>query len=287
MIENVNFEEHLFRCSSLGKLMTTARGSQITDKQREELDALLSKVKLTEKQAIRRDELVAKRDAPAELSATAKSYLREVLLEKLFGRVNFMQNKYTEKGTLCENEGVTLANRVLGWNLNSQEIASLEFSKQRVNNNYITGEMDVNMPNLLADIKCPWDIFTFPFFAVDIPDKDYYWQLQGYMWLTGHKRAELVYTLVDAPEHMIADAQRRREWQMNVIDLPEEVNDQIRHDMTFDDIPEELRVKRWIVERDDAAISDLKEAVKLARNYLTNLQTSFLNLNKDINALIQ
>jgi len=271
----MNFAEQLIRCSALGNIMTTSRGSEITAKQTEELNELLTKIKLTEKQAHRRDELVAKRDAQPELSATAKSYLKELFLESVFGRQHFMQNKYTEKGTLCEMEGIRLANDVLKWNLDDDSMALLEFSKVRVNNEWITGEMDVNLPSLLADIKCPWDLFTFPFFESELPNKDYYWQLQGYMMLTGHKSSELVYCLVDAPEHMIIDEQRRREWQRKDIELPQEIADQIRRDMTFGDISPEIRVKRWVIDRNDEDIEKIKQHVEMAREYLDCLYSAF------------
>ncbi len=277
MRKNVNFTEHRCRCSALSNIMSASRGSVITPKQLEELNDLLSKVSLTEKQAIRRDELLVKKESKLELSEGAKSYLNQVFLEVVFHRYKFIQTKYTEKGNICEHEGVKMANRVLGWDLSDEYINSIEFSKKRSINDYLTGEMDVNTPDLLADIKCPWDIHTFPFFSADVPSKSYYWQMQGYMFLTGHDRAELVYCLVDTPENLIQDEIRRRTWQSNVIELTPEQEDEIRDSMVFSDIPENMRVRRWVIEKNEADIEKIKDHVFLAREYLDELYQNLKN----------
>ena len=77
-IQLIDWTGHLFRCSSLSQITSMGRGTQITDKQRAELAQLLDKVKLTEKQATRRDELQAKLEAKPELSRGAKTYLESL-----------------------------------------------------------------------------------------------------------------------------------------------------------------------------------------------------------------
>lgn len=275
-INEINWNEQLIRCSALGSITSFGRGAVITDKQRSELDQLLAKIELTVPQAKRRDELIAKRDAKPELSQGAKSFLKQLFLEVAFGRYKDIDTKYTRKGTEVEHLGIAMANRVLGWGLQSDYLAGLDFSKRRYKNDYISGEMDLNHPEVLADVKCPWDIHTFPFFAADVPTTDYEWQLQGYMMLTGHDQAELVYALVDTPENLIIDAQRRKEWQRGDIELPIEIADQIRKEMTFGDIPEEYRIKRWIIKRDEAKIDRIKMCVEMSREYLWELTELFL-----------
>ena len=60
-----------FRCSSLSDIANGKSG--ITENQQKTLNELLVKIKLTEKQAEYRDELIAKRDAPVTLSQTGIS----------------------------------------------------------------------------------------------------------------------------------------------------------------------------------------------------------------------
>ncbi len=99
------------------------------------------------------------------------------------------------------------------------------------------------------------------------------------MMLADYQEAELVYVLVDTPEHQILDAMRRKEWQRGDIELPEDIADKIRHDMTFGDIDENVRVKRYVVNRDDKMIARIKECVEMAREYLAELDL-MLNPNK-------
>jgi hypothetical protein len=251
------------------------RGTQITDKQRAELAQLLDKVKLTEKQAIRRDELQAKLEAKPELSRGAKTYLEGLWVEMTFKREKNFKSKYTDKGTEVEHETLHMANRVLDWGLDPEQIDGMEFIKKRLNNEFITGEPDVHMSPLLADGKSSWDIHTFPHFKEDI-DPAYFAQGQGYMMLTGEKDFQLVYGLVDTPERLINDEVRRQEWSNGFIEIPLEMENDIRWSMTFEDIPERARVKRYTFQRDEEFISRIKECVELSREYLMELNDKFL-----------
>lgn len=276
-IELIDWSGHLFRCSSLSHITSTGRGVEITSKQREELSTLMDKIKLTEKQAERRDFLTDKLSAKPELSKGAKTYLEGIWIEETFSRPKNFGNKYTEKGTEQETESMHLANGVLGWGLPSDYIDGIEFMKQRLNNEFITGEPDINTgphmgeaAGLLADIKSSWDVHTFPHFK-DVIESAYYAQGQGYMWLMGKTSFELVYCLVDTPERLILDAIRRAEWAEGFIEIPEEYEKEIRQSMTFEDIPVEARVKRYKFDADDEYIKKAKECIVMAREYLFEL----------------
>jgi hypothetical protein len=280
-IQLVDWTGHLFRCSSLSHITSMGRGTQITDKQREELATLLDKIKLTEIQAKRRDELQQKLEAKPELSKGAKTYLEGLWVEMTFKRPKDFTSKYTDKGTEVEHESLHMANRVLGWGLNPDVIDGLEFIKQRISNEYITGEPDVHIRpsghnGLLADAKSSWNVHTFPHFKDDI-DPAYYAQGQGYMWLTGIESFQLVYCLVDTPERLINDEVRRQEWANGFIEIPEEMEEDIRWAMTFEDIPEAARVKLYRFQKDEEFISRIKESVELSREYLMELNYKFLN----------
>ena len=125
----INWNEHLFRCSALGSITAISRGSTITENQLAELNKLLEKVELTERQAIRRDELVAKRDAPPQLSEGAKSYLKQLWKEKTFGRYKHVDTKYMRKGTEEEHTALIIADEVLGWGIGREYIEGQEFHK--------------------------------------------------------------------------------------------------------------------------------------------------------------
>ena len=71
-----------FRASSFGNLMTESRGASITEKQLETLNEFEDRIRnggkpLTEKQKEFYLDLKAKRDAPPQLSDTAKSEIEK------------------------------------------------------------------------------------------------------------------------------------------------------------------------------------------------------------------
>ena len=74
-------------------------------------------------------------------------------------------------------------------------------------NDHIRGEPDLydQDKEFLGDIKCSWNHSTFPLTDINIPNKDYYWQLQAYMGLTDLNEGRLIYCLVDTPDELIHD----------------------------------------------------------------------------------
>jgi len=262
----------IVRASSLGKIMATDAKDKITDKQLVTLNGLLEKVKLTEAQAKKRDELVAKRDAPPALSVGAKTYIREKAFEDKYGIVNNIENKYLDKGILCENEAIQLAGTVLGWE-------DFEVDCDYVENDFICGTPDVLGSDWLADIKCAWDIKTFfkHQFETHIVNSLYYHQLQAYMFLTGRKVAYLVYCLINTPQHLFEKELENVKWRVrdntDKIDLDSETEDAIYEELFnkhhFDFIDDSKRVKSFKVEYEGDA--KIKEKVGLATEYYNEI----------------
>lgn len=277
------WDDYKFRCSALGNIMTDGRGTQITELQLKELGALLEKIKLTDKQAERRDELVAKRDAKPELSSGAKTYLRTLWREETFQIRNEISSKYTEKGNLVENEAIEFANKHFGWGL--LEDYDVE-SKNRITNDFITGEPDVNWDatNVLADVKSSWDLMTFPMFENDLPNADYLWQGYGYLWLTGKPVFQLVYCLMDTPEHLIQDAIRKEEYKQNAIELSLEDEQEIRWRMTFSHLEPAQRMRIWKIAAIESEFERIKERVIAAREYLNNLDVLYKRITDEVDS---
>jgi len=225
--------ELLFRCSSLGKLMTDPRTKSET------------------------------------LSETAKSYIQDLFKERELGIYKEFSSRYTDKGLEMEDEAIQFASEVLNWDF-------VVKNEVRFNNEWITGEPDINTDSLLADIKCSWNASTFPLFDETLKNKDYYWQLQGYLMLTGHEKSELVYTLMNTPLQIVEDEIRRQHWKLNLIEEDLEVRDAVQKMHNFDHIPNELRVKRFIVQKDETAQQKIKERVEVARDYYQQLKNRLL-----------
>lgn len=234
------------------------------------------------------------------LSATTKTFLKEIYLEEKYGRKKEISTKYTEKGLQQEEAGITLYCR---------------FSKKlykkntvRVENDFITGEPDlVDNDDILktligVDIKCSWSIFSFPF-PDDELEKAYEWQNQNYMYLTGAIRWITAFCLVNAPAHLITDEKKKAFYKLNC-PVEDDENDAVRYakyidqciqiekNMIFDmvefkkdnpnydldipaeewvyDIPLKERVIEFTTERDDHMIASIAPSVIKARQYLNS-----------------
>ena len=202
------------------------------------------------------------------LSETAKTYIQDLFKERELGIFKDFSSRYTDKGMENEDEAIQMASEVLNWEFVTK-------NETRFNNEWLTGEPDVLTETLLADIKCSWNGSTFPMFDDKLKNKDYFWQLQGYMMLTNTPQAELVYCLTNTPFQIVEDEVRRAHWKLNLIDEDLDVREAVQASHNFNHIPNELRVKRFIVEKDEQAFEKIKEKVKLAREYYETLRTIF------------
>jgi len=198
------------------------------------------------------------------LSQTAKTYVEEQVLLAKYGIVKTFNSRYTDKGNLVEDESIKLASEVL-------ELGFILKNDEHFSNDWVTGTPDVNTASLILDVKSSWDATTFPFFATEIPTKDYYYQLQGYMWLTGKQKSLLVYCLVNTPLDMVQDEIRRAHWNAHLLEESLDLIEEVQKRHNFDHIPDNRRVKVFEVERDDEVIEQIKERVELCREYYETL----------------
>ena len=219
----------------------------------------------------------AKKD---KLSQTTEKYIREIYLADKYGRKKDFSSKEMKKGIECEEDSITLLNSVLSTFFGKNE--------QYFENEYITGTPDILFSDSVIDIKTSWDLFTFTEAGMT---PAYMWQLMGYMWLTGKRMGYLAYCLVDTPESFIMDELRRNSWSMGYISdtTPEyqEMEEQVRRNMTFSDIEENLRVKLFRVDFDQVRVDALKERIKDCREYYESLSSRpSLNINFDLSCEI-
>lgn len=227
----MDFSSTLFRCSSLGKIMTEGQG------------------------------------------ITREKYLRQLHREIKYGRRKEFSSKYTEKGLQVEEDSITLYSRV--------KKVFFKKNKERINNSYITGEpdaftgTDIRNADKIVDAKSSWDLFTFPY-PNDKISKDYYWQMQGYMALTGARSATLAFCLIDTPETLIMDEERKLFYKMNAgtFENPLYIQacEELRRSMIFGDIPLSDRVIEFHIQRNDKDIAAIYNRVDTCRAYLCDLE---------------
>ncbi len=290
----VDFNEHLFRCSQLGKLMVGVSPA-LTANQEKELSELRSKMlagKITDKQIIKMGDLIRKKEEKPDLSKSVETHLADIHKGFFMKRDRQISNKFTEKGIIVEEKSITLYSEVK----NTLFLKNQKYYK----NKFIHGTPD-NVQKKVRDMKNSWSLDSFPMYETVIGNKDYEWQLQGYMELTGIKEAELVYALVDTPNKIIIDELRRLDWKQGIYDINGNVNEDriplvvetvtnmiyteqgldefCQESMSiekkwftdFFEIPKELRIKVFELEYCKEAIQALYEQIKLCRERLNGL----------------
>jgi hypothetical protein len=203
-----------FRCSSLGRLMTEPK---------------------------------TKSEGP--LSVGAKTYIRELAAQEIFGVEFEISSKEMEKGNLVEPDSIALLNRVRG--------LSLEKNTQRITRDGLSGECDLFDAERERghDLKSPWSLRTFPICAADCEDRAYEWQMRGYMALWDAGEWEVNYCIVDTPEHLIG----YEPMQLHIVGH----------------IPEHLRLTTWTVKRDPEKEAAIFEKIKHARAYYAEAIAEF------------
>lgn len=176
----LNANEILFRCSSLGHLMVEPRSKS------------------------------------EKLSEGCITHLIDVFVSSKYGRREEATGKMLDKGNEREEDSITLLSRITKTFYKKNDV--------RLINEFIQGEPDIYEGESIynadktTDTKTSWSAHTF-FRAQNKPlDKGYYWQGQGYMWLTGAKKHTVAYCLVNGIARAIEDEKRRLAYSMGILD---------------------------------------------------------------------
>jgi hypothetical protein len=279
-----NWNEAFIRCSCIGKIMANGRGSVLTEKQAVELERLQSLEKRTDKQEETLQVLLEKRDATPSLSDTCKSYLKEVYMYYKYGKESVggsERSRYTIKGRSVEDESIMLLSRLDG--------IHYEKNQHRFQNQYLTGEPDIIVSShdgnteKIIDIKSSWDGNSLLSNIGSPLNPLYFYQVQGYMALTGAKSAEVAYVLVNMPQEIINGEKNRIFRTMNPateenIDYKKAIH-RLEFNMTFDEIPIKERVVRFAVERDEDLINKIYQRVEQCRDWLREFEEIHSGIN--------
>jgi len=251
-------------CSAIGEIMGGAFNKP-TELQMNQLAELEAKEKRTDKQEQTLQDLIAKRDAPPALQDGAKTYCQNWLKQQLYKRRKEFSNKYTEKGNICEPAAIDFVAKKMGYGLVIK-------NEQYYENDFMCGTPDLVLPEIIEEIKNSWSVWTFPLFSNEIPDKQYPLQVQGYMALTGIRKAAVNYCLIDAPLE-IMDREARSVWYKagNSGDVDMECYDEVYAKMTYADIPDELKWKRFEFNYSQPIIDAIERQVMLCRSYIDTL----------------
>jgi hypothetical protein len=174
------------------------------------------------------------------LSATCTTYLKEWYSEQMYGERADIRSKYFDKGNMCEIEAIDIIAERLNLGIAFKNVNFYE-------NEFITGTPDILTETMVIDAKCSWDGKTFLDSATSEINKDYEWQLIGYMNLTKRLEAKLCYTLLDTPE---------------------EANYGI--EVIYSNIPIEKRFKAFTIDYSDEKIQSIYDKVIQCREWLND-----------------
>jgi len=175
------------------------------------------------------------------LSKTTITYLQEWAKQEVYGVRKSISSKYLDKGNAVEDEAIDYAAQELGWLFASK-------NEEYFEDDFFCGTPDVILEDKIIDIKSSWDCFTFPLFEDKIPNEDYRHQLQVYMHLTGKRKAELVYCLMNTPSELEYD-----------------------EPVDYTEVDSKYRIKSFSIDYDEDVIEQLKEAVLNSINYIKEI----------------
>ena len=263
----VNVEEFKISCHSIGDIMAGEVGlTEIQETKLQELETRKNGVgkPLTPNMESDLIKLQDKRDNP-ELPQGAKSYCKTWLKKKLFNRKEDWKAIVVEKGLQCEPMGIKLVSDVTGIPMVKNE--------DWFDNEFIQGTPDILTVDMVRDVKASWDLFTFPMFDDELPKKEYWWQLQGYMILLGLNKASLDYVLIDTPMPLVLLDLKKLYYQSggNAEDWTPEKYEFLYPNYRFDDIPPEMRLKSFTFEKADWVEEQINARVLMCRKYLSKL----------------
>jgi hypothetical protein len=190
--------------------------------------------------------------------------LQELAVQEVYGIRKEFSSRYTDKGNEVEELSIALCNDVLN-------LGFIYKNEENFSNDWITGTPDVNTNEILLDVKSSWDATTFPFFDTELKNKDYFYQLQGYLWLTGKTEALLCYCLIDTPLQIVEDEIRREHWKASLIEESLDLRAFVQAKHTFGHIPKEKRLKTFKIAKDEVVIEAIKTRIEQCREYYDEL----------------
>lgn len=263
-------KEFKIRCSAISKIMAGEVG--LTDIQLARLFELMQRREgngkpLTGNMNNELDKLIYKKDNP-ELPQGAKTYCKTWLKQSLFNRKQEWKAIVVDKGLCCELDGIKFISEMFSFD-------DFEKNDEFFENEFMEGSPDIFHNNIVRDTKLSWDLFTFPMFDDDLPNDDYWWQLQGYMILTGYTKASLDYVLIDTPMPLILLDLKKLYFQSGGVaeDWTPEKYEYLYQNYRFDDIPKEQRLKSFKFNIENGIEEKIKERVSLCRVYINQLIT--------------
>jgi hypothetical protein len=255
-----------FRASGAAPLFLGTDG--LTEVQKRDLNELLNKIKLTDIQAAKRDDLIKKRDAEPTLTAGAVTYVRSIVDKEVYNYQESFSNRSTDKGTEVEEESISIYNRLF----------FTDHKKLNEGDEYVelfhgsfTGHPDVvDVKNLrIIDIKSSETKKSFPKLPEDGENTTYEWQVKLYLYMLRNmtgldwRSGEYTFVLANTPEGLVSD------WEEPSLHY-------------MDDVQDNLRVTVVPVTLTDDDINHIERREKAALKFADEYKSKLINKNGSV-----
>lgn len=203
------------------------------------------------------------------LGKTGETYCKDWLKSQIYKRDRIISSKYMQKGNEVEDESIDFVCEQLG-------LGFIMKNEKFFENDFLQGTPDIVLPELIIDVKNSWDTHTFPLLDGVLPNDSYYWQAQVYMELLGIKNYKVVYCLTNTPKHLI---EKEAFWycKNNGYDeLDLDIYKNFEHRMTYDDVPNHLKIKVYDIKHNQQDVDKIIKRVKECRILIDNIKKDLL-----------
>jgi hypothetical protein len=280
----INISKLKINCTSIAALISSSQGNTPpTEKQWKDFFNTINKPveKLTNKQMFDIKNIVMKQVDynPDDLSETVTKEMCEIYAQEIYGKYTLsgggLKPHTLDKGNLAEDSAIDFLSKTDGVKYMKNE--------RVISNPYFKGKPDIlitvgdRMKDVvgLKEIKIPYDYPSFLRLYDNPMSKQNSWQMQGYMDILKLDEAELIHCLVNMPESMIEARMDDISERCFILGIPDEEIKQrcdfLRSNMTYDNIPDELKLIRITLQKNSLRIKEARSRVKLARKWITDL----------------
>ena len=285
----MQFNKTKISCHALPSIMTSHKLCKpLTEKQEIDLMALRLKTDLTPFQQKTFDYLNNRLKNAGKiemLSPGCISKLKDIYIrEKYHKQVVSINKDYSVailNGVISESKTLALVSEFEG--------VRCKLHKKLVSNYWLKGIMDAYVGSSpkkatkIVEIKTCQNMQSL--MTVLDPEEaydKYYWQMMGYLAITGAEEGTIYHCVVTYPERIINDEINKFIYKAKNFGLDgeyvENQIEKIRFNLSFDDIPVNERIYKFTVKRDEDAIKDIYDKVKYCRKWLNEYNIMHSNL---------
>lgn len=286
----MDFGKILISCSALPTIMAaTKEGKPLTEKQTEEFAKLSVHPNRSEIQQGKYEKYLLRLENEGKIDAIGAggiSRLKDIYIKEKWGKeiINVAKDYVPAvlNGTLSEHKSLEMLSELDGIKYKSH--------KKLIKNRYLKGILDCYLGGSIKNIHKVTDIKTaasmqslLSLVRDEETKSKYYWQIMGYLAITGAQEGEVCHCLVSYSERIINDEIHKFLQRTKNLGFDGEYIDaqiqRIKFNMTFDEIPIEQRIVRFVVERDDEAIKSIYDKVRFCRKWLNDFDKLHRGMN--------